>query len=109
MTVLLDQIKGSIDQRQYGGLKDCNTSVYLVRIYDSLKWVEKGHSFVDLGAIDFQKAFDLINHIVAALNLRLMGAKKKTLTLVLDFLSQRMNLVFALYEGDSNSEWSSST
>ena len=36
MRVLLDQIKGSIDQRQYGGLKDCNTSVYLVRMYDSL-------------------------------------------------------------------------
>ena len=47
-------------------------------MYDSLlKWVEKGHSFVDLGAIDFRKAFDLINHIVAALNLKLMGAKKK--------------------------------
>ena len=50
MRVLLDQIQGSIDQRQYGGLKDCNTSVYLVRMYDSLlKWVEKGNSFVDLG------------------------------------------------------------
>ncbi|XP_065572111.1 uncharacterized protein LOC136034700 [Artemia franciscana] len=80
MRVLLDQIQGSINQRQYGGLKDCNTSVYLVRMYDSLlKWVEKGHSFVDLGAIDFRKAFDLINHIVAALNLKLMGANKRLL------------------------------
>ncbi|XP_065582682.1 uncharacterized protein LOC136041831 [Artemia franciscana] len=59
MRVLLDQIQGSIDQRQYGGLKDCNTSVYLVRMYDSLlQLVEKGHSFVDLGARDFRKAFD---------------------------------------------------
>ena len=110
MRVLLDQIQGSIDQRQYSGLKDCNTSVYLVRMHDSLlKWVEKGHSFVDLGAIDFRKAFDLINHIVAALNLKLMGAKKKTLTLVLDFFRQRMHRVFALYECDTNSKWSSST
>ena len=78
-------------------------------MYDSLlKLVEKGHSFVDLSAIDFRKAFDLINHIVAALNLKLMGAKKKTLTLVLDFFSQRMHRVFALYEGDTKSEWSSS-
>ena len=38
-------------------------------MYDSLlKWVEKGYAFVDLGAIDFRKAFDLINHIVAALS-----------------------------------------
>ena len=110
MRVLLDQIKESIDQIQYGRLKDCNTSVYLVRMYESLlKWVEKGHSLVDHGAMDFRKAFDLINHIVAALNVKLMKDKKKTLTLVLDFLSQRMQRVFALYEGDNNSELSSST
>ena len=69
----------------------------------------KGSQFVDLGAIDFRNTYDLIDHNVAVLNLKLMGAKKKTLTLVLDFLSQRMHRVFALYEGDSNSEWSSST
>ena len=76
-------------------------------MYDSLlKWVD---SFVDRGAIDFQKAFDLIYHILAALNLKLMEAKKMTLTLLLDFLSLRMQSVFALYEGDSNSQWSSPT
>ena len=65
--------------RKYGRLKDCNTSVHLVRMHDKLlKWVKRGHSFVDNGAIDFQKVFDLINHIVPALNLKLMGAKKNT-------------------------------
>ncbi|XP_065584263.1 uncharacterized protein LOC136043260 [Artemia franciscana] len=62
--VLHDQIKGSIDQRQYDGLKDCNTSVYIVRKYDSLlKRVEKGQSFVDLSAIDFQ------NHLILSITL----------------------------------------
>ena len=74
-----------------------------------LKWVERGHSFVDNGAIDFQKVFALINHIVPALNLKLMGAKQNTLTLMLDFLIRRMQHVFGFYEADFNSEWASST
>ena len=37
-----------------------------------------------------------------------MRAEKITLTIVLDFLSRRMQCVFVLYEADCNSEWASS-
>ncbi|XP_065581712.1 uncharacterized protein LOC136041086 [Artemia franciscana] len=97
---LLDQISSSIDKYQYGGLQECSTTVYLVRMYDCiLTWLDKGNRFLDLGAIDSQKAFDFINHLIAGKNLKIMGAKKRVLSVIMDFLSNRKQRVYALFEG----------
>ncbi|XP_065583824.1 uncharacterized protein LOC136042814 [Artemia franciscana] len=107
---LLDQVSSSIDKYQYGGLQDCSTTVYLVRMYDCiLTWLDKGNRFLDQGAIDFQKAFDFINHLIAGQNLKIMGAKKRVLSVIMDFLSNRKQRVYALFEGDSDSDWTGIT
>ncbi|XP_065582837.1 uncharacterized protein LOC136041954 [Artemia franciscana] len=107
---LLDQISSSIDKYQYGGLQECNTTIYLVRMYDCiLTWLDKGNRFLDLGAIDFQKAFDFINHLIAGQNLKIMGAKKRVLSVIMDFLSNRKQRVYALFGGDSDSDWTGIT
>ena len=71
-----------------------------------LQWLEKGSCFVDIWAVDFRKAFDLICHLTAGMNLQEMGAKRRTLGLVLDLLTDRKRKVFALHENDSYSSWS---
>ena len=107
---LLEQVRQTIDKYQYGGLPKCGTSIYLVRMYNQiLKWLEKQSCFDDLAAIDFRKAFDLLSNLVACQNLKRMGAKRQTLAIVLDFLSERQQKVFALYEEDCDSEWSKIT
>ena len=79
-------------------------------MYDQiLTWLDKQGCFVDLAAIDFRKAFDLLSHLVACQNLKRMGAKHQTLAIVLDFLSERQQKVFALHEEDCDSEWSKIT
>ncbi|XP_065568984.1 uncharacterized protein LOC136032638 [Artemia franciscana] len=104
---LLKQIHGRIDKFQYGGLPECSTTIYLVRMFDCvLQWLEKGSCFVDICVVDFRKAFHLIRHRTAGMNLQEMGAKRRTLGLVLDFLTGRKQKVFALHENDSDSSWS---
>ena len=56
--------------------------------------------------MDFLKAFDLIRHRTAGMNLQEMGAKRRTLSLVLDFLTGQKQKAFALRENDSDSSWS---
>ena len=70
------------------------------------QWLEKGSCFVDICAVDFQKDFDLIRHLTAGINLQEMGAKWRTLGLVLDFLTGQKQKVFALHENDLDSSWS---
>ncbi|XP_065557774.1 uncharacterized protein LOC136025719 [Artemia franciscana] len=107
---LLDQISSSIDKYQYGGLQECSTTIYLVPMYDCiLTWLDKGNRFLDLGAIDFQKAFDFLNHLIVGQNLKIMGAKKHVLSVIMDFLSNRKQRVYALFEGDSDSDWTGIT
>ena len=107
---LLKQTRENIDRYQYGGLKGCNTSIYLVRLVDIIfKWLDKGSTFIDLALADFRKAFDLICHLTAAKNMRAMGAQKRSLALVMSFLQDRMQCVFPLFEGDLISYWSKLT
>ena len=104
---LLKQIHGRIDKFQYGGLLKCSTTIYLVRMFDCvLQWLEKVSCFVDICAVDFRKAFDLIHHLTAGMNLQEMGAKRRTIGLVFDFLTGRKQKVFVLQENDSDSSWS---
>ena len=103
---LLTDISPSLDPFQYGCLKGCSTSVYLVRLYHLVvEWLEFGSSFVDLLLVDYRKAFDLIKHPLAAQNLKSMGARKHILQLVVDFLRHRYQKVYALFPGDIESEW----
>ena len=103
---LLKQILGRIGKFQYDGLPKCSATIYLVRMLDCVpQWLEKGSCFVDIRAVDFRKAFDLIRHLTAGMNVQEMGAKRHTFGLVLDFLTGRKQKVFALPENDSDSSW----
>ena len=87
---LLEQVSETIDKYQYGGLPKCGMSSYLIRMYDQiLKWLEKQGCLVDVAAINFRKAINLLSHLVVCQNLKRLGAKRQTLAIVLDFLSER--------------------
>ena len=48
--------------------------IYLVRMFDCVfQWLEKGSCFVDICAVDFRKAFDIIRHLTAGMNLQENG------------------------------------
>ena len=92
---LLAQVRESIGKYQYAGLSKCGTFVYLVWMFDRIrKSLETPGCFVDLAVIAFRKAFDLLSHLSACLNLKRMGAKRETLTIVLDFMSGRQQKVY---------------
>ena len=107
---LLAQVQPALDPFQYGCLKGSSTTHYLVRLYHLItEWLDKGSSLVDLLLVDYRKAFDLIRHYTAANNLKKMGARKHILLLVVDFLRNRCQCVYALFPSDLNSEWAELT
>ena len=64
--------------------------VYLVRLYHLIvQWLKSEEALVDLLLVDYMKAFDLIKHLIAATNLKRMGARKHILLPVIDFLRSR--------------------
>lgn len=107
---LMSQVQGSLDPYQYGCLKGSSTTVYLVRLYHLIvEWLDQGGTIVDLLLADYRKAFDLIRHYTAVNNLKVMGACRHILLLIIDFLRDRLQSVYGLYPGDTDSEWSELT
>ena len=53
----------NVDQRQFGNLRSTSTTHYLVHLMDTIcKTLEKPNTWLNVIAVDLQKAFDLINH-----------------------------------------------
>ena len=73
-----------------------------MRLHDTLvKWLDQKDTIVDLAMVDFRKAFDLISHPIALMNLKLMSVNRLTVLLIAEFLSNRRQCVFPLFEGDT--------
>ena len=90
-SVLLEDLRSEIpiDPLQYGGIKGSSVDHLLVDLYDEvLGSLEKGNPAVVLG-VDFEKAFNRLNHKECLKRLRELGASEPSLALVRSFLTNR--------------------
>ena len=90
--VLLDDLRGVIDPDpvQYGGIKGCSVDHLLVDLFDAvLEPMEAGASSVVLG-IDYEKAFNGLDHRECLRQLRRLGATQTMLNLTRSFLTNRL-------------------
>ena len=90
-TVLLNDLRSEIaaDPIQYGGVKKCSVNHLLVDLMDKiLKPLEAGDTAVVLG-VDYEKAFNRLDHHHCLRQLRGLGASATSLALVRSFLTGR--------------------
>ena len=89
--VLLDDPRGVIapDPIQFGGIKGCSVDHLLVELFDAvLEPMEAGASSIVLG-IDYEKAFNRLDHKDCLDQLRRLGATPAMLNLTRSFLTNR--------------------
>ena len=90
-SVLLEDLRKEIPLNpiQYGGIKASSLDHLLVDLYDTvLRPMEDGDPSVILG-IDYEKAFNRMNHRECLVQLRKLGASDPSLALVRSFLTGR--------------------
>ena len=90
-SVLLDDLRSELlpDESQYGGIKKCSVDHMLIDLYDAiLQPLEHGHPSAIL-AIDFEKAFNRLDHRECLVQLQKLGASDTSLALVRSFLTCR--------------------
>ena len=64
----------SFSDTQYGGLKGCGVDHFLVKTWDEvLSSLEDDRACVNLISVDFEKAFNRIDHLECLKALRTMG------------------------------------
>ena len=85
--IILSDIRGNIDERQYGNLKGSSTSHYLIYLLDEvLKGLDQPDTIASLVLVDFRKAFDYVDHTTAITDLIEMGCRSSLIPFVMDFL-----------------------
>ena len=90
-TVLLGDLRRELreDPTQYGGLKGTSVDHLLVDLYDeALSSMDQGRPAIILG-IDYEKAFNRLDHKECLRQLRDLGASETSLSLVRSFLTNR--------------------
>ena len=90
-SVVLDDLRKELtpDDTQYGGLKQCSVNHLLTEMYESiLAPLDEGNPAVIMG-IDFEKAFNRLDHQECLKQLRELGASEASLGLVRSFLTGR--------------------
>ncbi|XP_071948970.1 uncharacterized protein [Antedon mediterranea] len=87
---IVEDINISLDSRQFGSRKKSSTSHYLISLIDSvLKDLECGGTYVNLCAIDFTKAFDLVDHSILIKKLIDIGVRSSIIPTICSFLTDR--------------------
>ena len=89
---LLDQLRRELvpDPDQYGGLKACGAEHMLIDVWESiLEAMDEGKDAVVLLGVDFQKAFNRMDHAVCIEQLESLGASRGSLAMVKSFLTNR--------------------
>ena len=89
--VLLDDLREAIplDELQYGGIKGCSVDHLLVDLFEGvLHPMESGDSSLILG-LDYEKAFNRLDHAECLAQLRNLGAPPASIALVGSFLTGR--------------------
>ena len=100
--VILDDLRAEVpvDAIQYGGIKGCSVDHLLVDLFDTvLEPLESGSSSVVLG-IDYEKAFNRLDHQVCLDQLVALGASPTTVSMIRSFLTGRS---MAVRNGSSTS------
>ena len=81
----------SPDPDQFGGLKGCGAEHMMVELWDRiLRVMDDGDQAACLLGIDFEKAFNRMDHGHCLRQLRALGASDESLALVASFLSGRI-------------------
>ena len=90
-SVLLEDLRSElqIDEAQYGGIKNSSVDHLLVDLYDAvLEPLDAGDPSLVV-SIDFEKAFNRLNHAECLRQLRNLGASDASIALVRSFLTNR--------------------
>ena len=91
-TFILDGLKSTISLAgsQFGGKKGQGIDHMLIETWDEIqKGLEHGSTAVNIMAVDFEKAFNRMDHSKCLLALEQLGGKKAYISLVNAFLSGR--------------------
>ena len=82
-------IKGKLDNTQYGNCRGSSTTHYLIKLTDkAFKSTDKGHATTAI-TIDYSKAFDYVDHNVLIQKLVHLGVRNNIIKLLISFLSDR--------------------
>lgn len=90
-SIMLDDLRAEIplDPTQYGGMKGCSVDHLLVDAHeDVLGAIDEGKHSVMLG-VDYQKAFNRLDHAVCIQELTRLGASAATISIIRSFLTNR--------------------
>lgn len=80
----------SLSRTQFGGIKNCGVDHFLVQTWDKIITnLEDGRAATNLVSIDFEKAYNRMDHNVCIRELRNKGATQATCGMVAAFLSGR--------------------
>ena len=89
--VLLDDLRAEVplDPSQYGGMKGCSVDHLLVDLFEAvLEPLERGSPSLVLG-IDYEKAFNRLDHEECLRQLEALGASTTSIDLIRAFLTDR--------------------
>ena len=91
-TFLLDKLKREVPLpiQQFGGIKGSSVDHFLIETWDCiLRALEDNRAAVTLASIDFEKAFNRVDHQECLLSAQRMGASPPTLKMIRAFLTER--------------------
>ena len=89
VTELEKDIKGKLDNSQYGNCGGSSTTHYLIKLTDkAFKSTDKGNA-TSAVMIDYAKAFDYVDHNILIQKLVNMGVRKSIVKLLIYFLTGR--------------------
>ena len=92
-TFLLDNLKKEVPlpPQQFGGIKGSSVDHFLIETWDCiLRALEDNRAAVTLASIDFEKAFNRVDHAECLLSAQRMGASQPTIKMIRAFLTGRM-------------------
>ena len=91
-SIMLDDLRAEIpvDVLQYGGLKGCSVNHLLMDMYDNVLEPLDSGAYVTVLGIDYEKAFNRLDHSECLRQLEMLGASPQTLALIRSFLTGRV-------------------
>ena len=82
-------IKGKLDNTQYGNCRGSSTTHYLIKLTDqAFRSTDKGKATTAI-TIDYSKAFDYVDHNVLVQKLVRLGVRSNIIKLLISFLTDR--------------------
>ena len=89
MTELEKDIKGKLDNDQYGNTKGSSTTHYLIKLTDEAYRSTDNGKATTAVTIDYSKAFDYVSHDILIEKLIKLGIRGSVIILIISFLCNR--------------------